>query len=158
ILFVSGNQPDSSLRDFLRQTVEGVPRLRLNIAQSPESARLELQHSPPALLVLHIARHADAAWAAALLQAASALGERVGAVGIGEGGQGPAGLALLRRGAADYLERPLDLRRLALLVDVLTVRARQRLPAESAPEVVVDCRPEGSFVYSPSASMGRIID
>ena len=35
--------------------------------------------------------------------------------------------SLLRAGAADYLDRPLNLRRLAYLMDVLTIRARRLL-------------------------------
>ena len=43
-------------------------------------------------------------------------------------------LALLRLGVADYLARPLDLSRLAYLVDVLTLQARYtgRRPAPAA--------------------------
>jgi two-component system, NtrC family, response regulator AtoC len=158
ILFVCPTA-NPSLSDLLRQTVESVPRLRLAIAASSDAALFELHHCTPAILLLHVTCPGDAAWAGALLQAAAALPEPVGAVVIGEGGQGATGLALLRLGAVEYLERPLDLRRLAMLLDVLTVRARQRLPvAPPAPEVVVDCRPDGSFVYCPSTAMGRIID
>jgi len=76
-------------------------------------------------------------------------------------------LALLRLGAVDYLSRPLDLRRLAYLVDILTVRARcvgsitrAESVAAAAPDQdsVQSLGEQEPFLYYPYADMGRMMD
>jgi DNA-binding NtrC family response regulator len=69
-------------------------------------------------------------------------------------------LALLRLGVADYLARPLDLGRLAYLVDVLTLSARRAegrpAPAPAEPIELLD--DERAFVYLPVSRMGRLME
>ena len=127
IVFVTPADPDRELVSGLADALRGVPRVRLEIATSPDAARALLGLPDVALLVVHVRRAGDISAAADLVRASSALAEPVKTVIIGERGQTEAGLMLLRAGAVDYLERPLDLRRLALLVDVLTVRSRLEL-------------------------------
>jgi DNA-binding NtrC family response regulator len=63
-----------------------------------------------------------------------------------------------RRRAADYLGRPLDLRRLSYLLDVLTVRCRHA-PRKGAPAPAVEAAgQDGSFIYCPGAAMGRVME
>jgi DNA-binding NtrC family response regulator len=132
IVLVTPADPDRELVSGLADTLRGVPRVRLEIATSLAGARSLLGLPDVALFVVHVRRAGDISGAADLVRASSALAEPVKTVIIGERGQTEAGLLLLRAGAVDYLERPLDLRRFALLVDVLTVRSRLEL-ARSTP-------------------------
>jgi len=72
-------------------------------------------------------------------------------------------LALLRLGVADYLARPLNLGRLAYLLDVLTLRARHvgSAPATAMPlstDPVHLIEGDSSFVYMPASKMGRLME
>jgi DNA-binding NtrC family response regulator len=73
-------------------------------------------------------------------------------------------LALLRSGVADYLSRPLDLSRLAYLVDVLTVRARLVRPTIMPEATRTQIDPihrlgEGDpFFFHPASAMERIME
>ncbi len=72
-------------------------------------------------------------------------------------------LAILKMGVTDYLTRPLDLGRLAYLIDVLTLRAR-RLPPRPLPTEPSrpdpDATVEGGrrFIYSSTTELGRIME
>jgi DNA-binding NtrC family response regulator len=67
-------------------------------------------------------------------------------------------LEFLRQGAADYLSRPLDLTRLAYLMDLLTVRFRYTPRPARAPWPVETLGEQDTFLYSPSGSMGQVIE
>jgi len=112
--------------------LRGVPGVQLETATSAAAARFLLGPPDVALMMIHVQSVDDVPVAEALVKASNALSRPVKAVILGERGQAQAGLKLLRAGAVDYLERPLDLRRLAMLADVLTVRPRLEL-ARSAP-------------------------
>src|SRR5207302_11306557 len=68
-------------------------------------------------------------------------------------------LSLLGLGAADYLDRPLDLRRLAYLLDVLTVRVRHAPPAPLSGAAVPASRcPTSEFIFRPSEAMQGLME
>jgi DNA-binding NtrC family response regulator len=127
IVFFAPDKSDLELVSGVTDAIQGVPRVRLAIATSLDEARSLLGSPGVALLLVHVRRPEDVPAIADLVRAANALVEPVKTVVLGERGQTKAGLTLLRAGVADYLERPLDMRRLALLTDVLTVRARLEL-------------------------------
>ncbi|HET6574293.1 MAG TPA: sigma-54 dependent transcriptional regulator [Fimbriiglobus sp.] len=113
-----------------------------------------------ALVLIHLADPPDADDAGDLLRAVSALDRPVSVVLIGEEGQAERGLGLLRQGALNYLERPLNLGRLASLIDSLTVQARYQLARTvRAPFAVTPAHAtcNGDFIYDPSAAMGRVM-
>lgn len=158
VLFVRFSGGGDAVVANLREAVSGVQGLQLEVCPSPAALSL-LKRQAFGLLVLHVTESGSAAAAAALVKAAAGLAYPIETLVIGEPGQSEQGLTLLRAGAADYLERPLDLRRLALRIDLLTLRAR-RQPA-TRPESVNLVREragEDDFLYCPTVAMGSIMD
>src|SRR5262249_49679741 len=93
-----------------------------------------------------------------LLHAVAAARRPVATLALGEHYDAEQALRLLRLGVADYLDRPLDLRRLGYLLDVLTVRVRHA-PRPAAPAPAVDTAGgNGSFLYCPGTAMGRMME
>src|SRR5205814_797249 len=68
-------------------------------------------------------------------------------------------LVLLRQGAADYLSRPLDLNRLAYLLETLTVRARYAAALEppALPEVA-SLGEVDPFLYCPGSAAEKVME
>ncbi len=141
----------------VREALSGFP-LGLTVTP-PDAASERALVRGVALILFHVTDAATAARAKALVASTAALPQPVKLIAIGESGLPEHGLALLRAGAAEYLERPLDLRRLTLLIDVLTIRARLQVSqVPSAPKVIAQCTEDGEFLYATSAPMGRVID
>jgi DNA-binding NtrC family response regulator len=159
VLLVS--QDDALVRS-VQTTVGNVDRLQLRTFASAAEAHSLLHDTHLTLVLVQVADAGDAAGAAEILQAIAAAKRPVGLVAIGEPGRAEHGLALLRKGAADYLERPLDLQRLAYLLDTLTVRARRQLaeaPKRVASTAAVETDgPAGDFIYCPATPMGQLMD
>jgi DNA-binding NtrC family response regulator len=149
---------DESLAHSVQATVDNVDRLRLQTVASMAEAHGVL-HEPHLTLVLaHLASADDAPEIAALMRTISLAQRPLVLVAIGDTGRAEHGLSLLRQGAADYLERPLDMHRLAYLLDALTVRTRRQLAeADAFPETVA-VGSGADFIYSPSAAMGQVMD
>lgn len=104
--------------------------------QNAEDAIKEIEGKGVGLVVLHLDERADESLAAVILKRISALRLSTSLLVVSDSHQPEQTLQLLRMGAADCLCRPLDLRRLAFLIDSLTLRARHS-PA-SAPVLVRD--------------------
>src|SRR5688572_5490432 len=156
IVFVASGDPDREFLSSVADALRGVPRVRFETATSPAGARLLLGSPDLALMLVHVRRAEDVPAAEALVKASNALVRPVKTVILGEPGQTQAGLTLLRAGAVDYLERPLDLRRLALLADVLTIRPRLTL-ARSTP---VPAQPPADEPFLPDLAgpMRRVLE
>ena len=89
------------------------------------------------LVLAHLTRQCSVSNLTRLLSTMSATGVSIPTLVLSDEYYAEQALALLRIGAADYLTRPLDLSRLAYLVDVLTFRpamhGRNRLRALPPP-------------------------
>lgn len=155
VVFVASTAPDRELLSSVTDSLRSVPRVQLEIARSLDEARSLLAAPGVALLLASVRGAADVSGVTELLQTATALPEPVKTVVIGERGQTRAGLALLRAGAADYLERPLDLRRLALLADVLTVRTRLELARSEPPATRT---PDAPLSPDQAGLMGQVME
>lgn len=143
------------------QAIEGLSAIQLRIVSDAAEASSVLRDSRVGLVFIHLTEPQDAVGAGGLLRAVAALDRQVSVVLIGEDGQAERGLGLLRQGALNYIERPLDLGRLTALIDSLTVQFRYQLAQQGR---VVGVAPQahaaidGGFVYDPSAAMGRVLD
>src|SRR5690348_4904860 len=86
----------------------------------------------------------------------------VAAIAICENANPEQILALSRLGVAECLCRPLDLGRLAYLIDSLTIEARYALrhrpEPEPGPDQVLGLGEDPPFLYVPTARMGRMVD
>jgi DNA-binding NtrC family response regulator len=108
--------------------------------------------------VFHLVCKEDAKAVTAVLRQIATQTRPVATLVIGELHRAEQGLALLRQGAADYLERPLDLTRFAYLVDCLTLRARYARPQPlQAKEPELSLCPDDPFYFMESAAMERLI-
>jgi two-component system response regulator HydG len=133
---------DPSLIERIGGVVRSVAGLRLETAASMAAASSLVKRQDIVLLLPHLVTESDAGEVTRLLQAVAAARSPVATLVISDRYQAEQALTLLRLGAADYLERPVDLNRLAYLMDVLTVRARYhasqaapaRVPAADAPK------------------------
>jgi DNA-binding NtrC family response regulator len=128
-------------------------------------ASSHLEDNDVGLFIIHLTHETNTAEVTALLRSIAATGRSIPLLILSDQYQADQALALLRLGAVDYLSRPLDLRRLAYLVDVLTVRARcvgvggrnlSNSPPEPAP--VQTLGEQEPFLYYPYADMGRMMD
>jgi DNA-binding NtrC family response regulator len=148
---------DPTLSRSVEKAVGSVSHLRLATVPTLADALEALRQPDLALVLVHLAGAADAQRVAGLLREMAAARRPVPTLVIGEPYDAEQAFRLLRLGAADYLERPLDLRRLGYLLDVLTVRVRHA-PRPAAPAPSVESLGDGSFIYSPAAAMGKVME
>jgi two-component system, NtrC family, response regulator HydG len=149
----------SDLSQTVADLVADIPGLSLQIVSTTDQALLFVQREEAALVVVHMARAGDHEDALRFLQHVAAAQRSIATLVIGEQYQAQQALALLRAGAADYLARPLDLGRLAYLIEMLTLRARHTVPAAEAP-AAIPVQTLGSkdlFFYMPAGGMARMM-
>src|SRR5262249_57779097 len=115
---------DSSLVSAVREALKAVSNLGLRIVESADRVPPELQRLDVVLLLVHLSRDGSAAAVEQLLKSVATCRRPVPVIVLGDQNQPEQALALLQQGAADYLERPLDLRRLAYRADTLTAPGR----------------------------------
>jgi DNA-binding NtrC family response regulator len=126
---------DASLVGPVQEAIGSVAHLGLRTVADVEDVYSLVRGPEVALLLLHIPRSAGPAPAQQLLKYVAGLRRQTAVVILSDQNEPEQALTLLRLGAADYLDRPLDLRRLAYRADVLTLRARHGSPgAAPAPE------------------------
>jgi len=117
---------DAALAQTVRNVVADVDCcqfLHVNIAAASDN----LECVAPAVAILHLAQSADVPNVARLIdQAAAAC---VPSVVICDGDDPAPIVRMLRLGAMDCLQRPLNITRLGTLVDIVTLRARHSAPA-----------------------------
>src|SRR6516164_6756895 len=115
---------DSPLIKSVQEVVRSIDKLRLRIVAGTEELFSPPGQIPDAVILIHLARGSDGARAARLLRMLTSAQQSVPVIVLIDEHRPEQILELLRLGAADCLSRPLDLRRLSYLIDVLSVRAR----------------------------------
>lgn len=149
-LLISG---DPAMAEICHKAVASVPGLRLVSVPHTRGAEPHLRHAELALVLVHLAHHDQGVEAARLLKQVTAEGRPVAVIIIGEANLAEEGLRLLQLGVADYLGRPLDLDRLAYLLDSLTLRARYAPAVQSAAPVaysaVLQAVMDRAFLMAP---------
>jgi DNA-binding NtrC family response regulator len=149
---------DPKLCRSVEEVAGSVSHLRLVTVPAFEDAAGALGQPGLALVLAHLAGDGDADRVAGLLRDMETARRPVATLVLGERHDAEQALRLLRLGVADYLERPLDLRRLGYLLDVLTVRVRHA-PRKAAPTPAVKAvGGDGSFLYCPTAAMGKVME
>jgi DNA-binding NtrC family response regulator len=160
VLLITGDAP---LVEAVRGVIDTIVNLQLTVVATVQDACGYLPRADLALLVVHRARRGDLAEVSRLLNAVSASRRPLATVALSDQHQPEHSLALMRLGVADCLDRPLDLGRLAYLIDVLTVRCRygtrlacpdtERLPPPSpTPGEARAC------FYTPGSAMGQLME
>lgn len=115
---------DDSLTETIHHLIDTVARLRFQRVHTIEEACSLIQNTDIVLLLPHLAEGTDTAEVARLLRVVMQAGRLVPTVVISDVPQAEPVQALLRLGAADYLELPLDPHRLTRLLKVFTGPAR----------------------------------
>src|SRR5262249_40408544 len=150
-----------SKNNHLAASVEGalasLPYVQMQVVGSCSEAIALMGDGGAALLLVHVSGRAETEAAGALLHQLAGASRAVPTLVLCEDRFAADGLKLLRLGAADCLMRPLDLSRLAYLVDVLTVR--HRLDARPSAERITHVLSEShGFVYRADGALGRILE
>jgi two-component system response regulator HydG len=141
---------DSSLVELCSGVIASIVNLRpLGLNQS-EGVESFLQRDDVALLLFHLVKR-DAGGVGRLLRAIAFRQRPVATVVLAEQHDAEQALSLLRQGAADFLSRPLDLSRLAYLIDSLTIRARYAGVRGSVPGPVSKAGNESCFYLRSAA-------
>jgi len=141
---------DDSLRQSVDKATGGISDCRLITVDELEQGGVLPGWDDLALVFFHFDCPRREAECIRLLQEVASRGKPVAVVAIGDARDPETAANLLRRGAADYLTRPLNITRLAFLADVLTIRFRnvsawnKTAPAE---EAVRRIGKDNSFLY-----------
>src|SRR5262245_16761989 len=147
---------DHSLAKSIQKSLDATTKMRLAVLSNYDEASALLNCTEVVLVLAHLTVKRDVDMITGLVRAQAAERRKSATVVIGEPALAEQGLALLRRGVADYLERPLDISRLDYLLDALTVRARYEAaataPSTQQPVEVQD------YLYSPHEAMAQIMD
>jgi DNA-binding NtrC family response regulator len=133
----------------IHRVARSISNLNLAVVAGFDELTSSLEASDLGLILVHLPSRSHATLVTRLLAAISASGQTIPLLVLSDQYHPTQAIELLRMGAVDYLSRPLDLRRLAYLVDILTVRARSVVQSERARE---------PFFYYPYADMGRLMD
>src|SRR5579864_2397301 len=156
---------DASVIEAVEGVIDSVGNLRLVVLPGTEEASSHLEGSEVALIVGHMTQGSNVSAVTSLLRTIAANRRPVPLLILSDEYHAEQALALLRLGAVDYLSRPLDLRRLTYLLDVLTVRARiagsgAKVVAETPahPDGIQSLGQQEAFLYYPYADMGRLMN
>jgi DNA-binding NtrC family response regulator len=156
---------DASLIKTVQRVTGSINNLRLEVIEGIEGASALLEPGEVVLILVHLEEGADTEAVTRLLRAAAGCRQPVPLLVLSDQYHAEKALALLRLGVVDYLSRPIDLRRLAYLIDVLTVRARSMVvaaPADAgspaASNAVESLGEREPFLYYPYADMGRMMN
>jgi len=147
---------DLSLIRSVQEIVDSISQLHLLVVSSMKEARSLMGEGEIPLILVHSLNKEDSLNIEELLQDRSGSEESPAVIVLAEEHRPKEALHLLRRGARDYLSRPLDLSRLAYLVDSLTVRQRV-LERSPVPKSVCRLGTEDPFFYSDSTDMGSMM-
>jgi two-component system response regulator HydG len=148
---------DSSLIESVRGTVASIPHLDFAVSAEPDAACSRLQGDEAALVMVHQPQEADLGATQRVLQVATAARVPIPTLVLSDRHHARQALTLLRMGAVDYLSRPLNLGRLACLLDMLTLRARYVAPRTGAPADVAELGEKDPFLYVRSTGMEEMM-
>jgi two-component system response regulator HydG len=145
---------DPSLIESCQGVIASIADLRLVVQPPGEEVDSYLERAEIALVLIHVTGERDAKQAGRVLRAIALMQQPIAVVVLGERHDPAQVLSFLRQGAADFLSRPLDLSRLAYLIDTLTVRARY---ARTRPDPIAQLSNEIALDLR-SAAMGPLVE
>jgi DNA-binding NtrC family response regulator len=152
---------DGQLLNTVRRVIKTIPNLRTEVVQTISEASSHLHRPDIALYLPHLVEEKDTAEVSRLLRTVAAAKKPTPTVVLSDQKRPEPALTLLRDGAADYLDRPIDQGRLGYLADALTLRARYLAPRPAAVNAGLEvlrlgeCEP---FLFDPAAALGIIMN
>src|SRR5262245_28765586 len=129
IALVSG---DAALTESIQRMTLSVGSCRFVSFPSLDCATACATVEGVAVLLVHMRQPGDSDRIRVLLEQLSMARKTTAIIALSDKYEAAQALSLLRIGVADYYSRPLDIKRLAFLVDVLTARARYTRAAPAA--------------------------
>ena len=142
---------DAQLAGNAREALSSITRCDLKVVTNCDQVDRHLEDS--VLVLAHLSGPEDEQPILNFLEGLSASGRSIPVICISDDHEAGHGVNFLQAGAADYLCRPLDLRRLARRVDSLTFHARY---TESPSSDVQTLGRDEDFLYD-STSMADVI-
>ncbi|NIL95816.1 MAG: AAA domain-containing protein [Planctomycetales bacterium] len=130
VLFISR---DRGLVEGVQQAVASVSGWQLTVVDA--YGQVDSRLGEARLVLAHIVDDADQRAVIQLLQKLRAEPRQIPLVCIGDSHEVGRGIDVLRRGAIDYLTRPVNLRRLALLFDVIRLNSGMRAETQRGSSV-----------------------
>ena len=153
---------DNALVTLVRGAVCTLKDMQLEVVSGFDEACSRVEQPGIVLVLAHLSHDCSIAKLTRLLGTLGATVQKTPTVVVSDEYYAEQALAMLRLGAAEYLSRPLDLVRLAYLVDVLTMGSRHggtRPAPVAAPESPVSLLDsDGTFSYLPATKMGQMMD
>jgi DNA-binding NtrC family response regulator len=154
---------DPSLIKAVRGALLSTRGFELEVVSDVEAAcKGILGHDEVLVTLVHLDETTNVAGLTGILQAAAEAGRPVATIAIGDHENPEQGLAMARLGVAECLSRPLNLGRLAYLIDTLTIEARyapRRAPVPGpAPCEVLALGNESPFLFVSCTRMGRMVE
>jgi DNA-binding NtrC family response regulator len=152
---------DPSLVGSVGEVVRSIGGFGLEVFEDVEQVCLQVGRDDVVIVLYHLDERSSVASVTRLLQTISIKKPSVITLVVSDEHRSEQGLALLRLGVADYLSRPVDLNRLAYLIDILTLSARRgaRRPGHSRTEnpcLSGNSGPDGHIrgdLFSPMGNM-----
>jgi DNA-binding NtrC family response regulator len=154
---------DPSLVEAAKEAVSLTWGFELEVIADIEGVSDEiLGHDRVLITLVHLDRKTSVACVTRILQVVAQSRRPVAAIAICEDFNPEQILALTRVGVAECLCRPLNLSRLAYLIDSLTMEARHALRPGPAPDPgrdeVVSLGDDPPFLFVPTTRMGRMVE
>jgi DNA-binding NtrC family response regulator len=153
---------DAALIEAVRSVIDTLKNIRMEVVSEFEDACSWVDRQGLSLVLAHQNRQCSVSNLTRLLSTMFATGANIPTLVVSDEYYAEQALALLRIGAADYLTRPLDLGRLAYLIDVLTFKTRharaESVASAVAAEPISLPDRDGSFTYLPLTKMGRMME
>jgi two-component system response regulator HydG len=155
--------PDGGLPLMIQGIVSQVRGVRLETVPDYDAACVSLVAKKVAVVLCHLTTDCHVAGLTRLLGMLQATGQRVPVLVLSDEYQASQALTLLRLGVAEYLSRPLDLGRLAYLVDILTLASRRGAVQSEAAREQLPTPPSAipgdeSFFFVSGSRMTILID
>ncbi len=153
---------DNALISLVRGAVGTLKEMHLEVVSEFDEACSRIERPGVVLVLAHLSHDCSIAKLTRLLGTIGATVQKTPTLVLSDEYYAEQALAMLRLGAADYLTRPLDLVRLAYLVDVLTLGSRHGgtrpapIAAPVGPVSLLDS--DGAFSYLPATKMGQMMD
>jgi DNA-binding NtrC family response regulator len=157
-LLISG---DPSLADAVGKAIGPIDDLRLEVVSALDPENIHLYRSDLGLVILHLGRRkSDGDAVTRILETGRFQRRHVAVIVVADQPDPELALALTRQGTAEFMARPLDLRRLAYLADSLTIRARQSAGVGVARQTtgVASLGETEPFLFAPGTQMGNVME
>jgi hypothetical protein len=126
---------EAALAEQVRRLVSSTPHLTFQCLPTCQEACARLRLPGVALVLAHLPKGGDPAEVGRLLRGVAASPWPAAAVVLADEHRPEQALAFLRQGAADVLDRPLDLHRLGYLIDPRTIDPRITVEVRAAPDL-----------------------